>query len=76
MKWINNTENLNIVLYKKSTDKETLYVLLNNSPNEVNLLLPDEMKQSEYINCYSDKIIELQEKLLIKPYEFKLLLKS
>ena len=67
---------MNIVLYKKSTDKETLYVLLNNSPNEVNLLLPDEMKQSEYINCYSDEIIELQEKLLIKPYEFKLLLKS
>ncbi|MBW6409364.1 glycoside hydrolase family 13 protein [Clostridium weizhouense] len=75
MKWINMKENLNIILYKKSTEKEILYVVLNNSSNEANLSLPDEIKQTKYINCYSDEILELQQKLLLKPYEFKLLLK-
>lgn len=68
--WLMADNETGAILYKKPTERGSIYVLLHNSDVTDMMELPDELKQQEVIDLYQDKVIQLGTEMELNPYEF------
>ncbi len=70
--WITLTSDMDTVMYKKITSKETLYVLLHNEERPEVFNLPKELIGLKGIDYMSGSMVTLEEKIELGPYDYRL----
>lgn len=74
LEWLYVDDDKNCIIYKKESMDEKLFIIINNSSNDVDIILPDEMKFNRYNDIYEDVNIDLKEEISLKSYSFRILL--
>jgi len=73
IKWVDTNDNTNHLIYKKQTKDGTLYVVINNQNQPLNLM--KEELVGDFYDVYNDKIITIKSNYIVNPYGFLILKK-
>lgn len=73
IKWVDTNDNTNHLMYKKQTKDGTLYVVINNQNQPLNLM--KEELVGDFYDVYNDKIITIKSNYIVNPYGFLILKK-
>ncbi len=68
--WLEESNNQEILFYKKETQKEILYVAINNDDKSHTLVSPDEIKGIKVIDCMDQQEIRVDDRIELIPYGF------
>lgn len=74
--WVNIDTNTNTLMYKKESEEEILYVILNNDNTDVEIQLPEELKDTTCIDCIEEKNIILNKNIKVLPFEYKIYIQN
>ncbi|MDF2699179.1 MAG: alpha-glycosidase [Haloplasmataceae bacterium] len=72
LSWIDTNDETNHIVYKKQAENETIYIVLNNQNQKLNLLI-DELKNELVVNLYTNEVIDLTKTIEIDAYDFIIL---
>ncbi len=72
LSWITLLSDMDTVMYKKVTSRETLYVLLHNEECEEILNLPEELTGVKCKDLISGNSIVLEDKIRLRSYDYRL----
>ncbi|WP_308779510.1 glycoside hydrolase family 13 protein [uncultured Clostridium sp.] len=75
-KWVNIDTKTNTLMYKKESEEEILYVILNNDNTDVEIPLPEELKDTTCIDCIEEKDIILNKNIKVLPFEYKIYIQN
>lgn len=74
--WVNIETKTNTLMYKKESEEEILYVILNNDNTCVEIQLPEELKDTTCIDCIEEKDIILNKNIKVLPFEYKIYIQN
>lgn len=74
--WVNIETKTNTLMYKKETEEETLYVILNNDNNSAEIIIPDELIDIKCTDCIEEKDIILNRNIKVLPFEYKIYIQN
>ena len=63
-------------MYKKESEEEILYVILNNDNTDIEIPLPEELKDTTCIDCIEEKDIILNKNIKVLPFEYKIYIQN
>lgn len=72
LEWLVADEVTNALVFKKESDTETLYVLMNNKEEELVLTLPEELQNKVVEDIYNSQSVELETTVTMESYSFSL----
>lgn len=70
IQWLEEGNNQEILFYKKETQKEILYVAINNEDKFNTIVSPEEMKGIKVTDCINQQKISIEHKIELIPYGF------
>ncbi|NLG81662.1 MAG: alpha-glycosidase, partial [Bacilli bacterium] len=73
IKWVDTNDATNHLIYKKQTKDDTLYIVINNQNQHLNLM--HEELVGDFYDVYNDKIITIKSSYIVNPYGFLILKK-
>ncbi|ONI40200.1 hypothetical protein AN639_12340 [Candidatus Epulonipiscium fishelsonii] len=74
IEWILTDDEKEILIFAKKNDIEKTYIIINNNNKEETLALPAELSNNTIFDIYNEQSIRLEKELILKPYEFYLLI--
>lgn len=74
--WVNIETKTNALMYKKESEEEILYVILNNDDTDVEIQLLEELKDTTCIDCIEEKDIILNKNIKVLPFEYKIYIQN
>lgn len=75
-KWVNIETKTNTLMYKKESEEEILYVILNNDDTDVEIQILEELKDITCIDCIEEKDIILNKNIKVLPFEYKIYIQN
>lgn len=76
LNWIPLDIDTNTLLYKKQSYHETLYVFIHNEPNNVHIMLPEEMRNKSYIDLINNKSVSFADRIMLDSFGYKIVLET
>ncbi len=75
-KWVDIDTNTNTLMYKKESEEEILYVILNNDNTGVEIPLPEELKGISFKDSIEEKYITLNKDIKVLPFGYKIYIQN
>ena len=63
-------------MYKKESEEEILYVILNNDDSSAEITLPEELNEISCTDCIEEKDIILNKNIKVLPFEYKIYIQN
>lgn len=74
--WVNIDTKSNTLMYKKESEEEILYVILNNDNNSVEIQLPEELREKTITDCIEKKYTTLNNGIKVLPFGYKIYIQN
>lgn len=74
--WVNISTKSNTIMYKKESEDEILYVILNNDNTCAEISLPEELEGIKCTDCIEEKYIMLNKDIKVLPFEYKIYIQN
>ena len=74
--WVNIDTKTNTLMYKKESEEEILYVILNNDNNNVEIQLSEELKGKKVKDSIEEKYTTLNNEIKVLPFGYKIYIKN
>lgn len=76
LQWISLENVDDLLIYKKESEKEVLYVIINNNDKAKKLVVPGEIRGIEVRDCIEENNILINKEIELFPYDYKLYLQE
>ena len=71
--WLLADNEKDVIIYNKKYGSDSLYVLIHNGSSDETISLPEVLQNKSCFDVYTDKKVQLETSLSLKPYSFLLL---